>query len=97
MHIFLKPTLRKIGILLGLLIISIPFVGYDTGIRCITTPCPSYAYTTLWKYLFLRTDNPFAAQSFDISWFRIGIGLVAWYMVISTIIYLMKPKTARSY
>jgi hypothetical protein len=96
MYTFFSPSLKKIGILLGLLIISIPFIGYDTGVRCITTPCPSYAYTTVWKYIFLSADNPYAAQGFDISWFRAGIGVVAWYLIISTVIYFLKPKIARS-
>jgi len=74
--------------------ISIPFIGYDTGIRCIKAPCPSFAYTSVWKYLFLMGDNPYAQQSMTISWLRFGLGLLAWYFVLSLISHIVKKFLA---
>ena len=87
---FFKPTRLKIILTLVALLAAIPFIGYDTGIRCITTPCPSFVHTTLWKFMFLRVDNPYAANSYDISWWRGLAGIGIFYTIICAAIPFSK-------
>ena len=38
---FLKPSWQKVAIAAALIILFVPFINYDNGIRCIRAPCPS--------------------------------------------------------
>ncbi len=87
---FFKPTRVKVIFLLLAVLFVIPFIGYDTGIRCITTPCPSFAHTTLWKFMFLKNDNPYTANSYEISWTRIAGGIAIFYVLGCMIVPLSR-------
>jgi len=50
---FLQPTRTKIFLAAALFILSVPFLEVDTGIRCITIPCPASAARSVAEYLSL--------------------------------------------
>jgi len=82
---FFKPTLSKLIITIMLVLLFVPFINYDNGIRCFTVPCPSDTTGSLAKYVFL--DNPYI---YYISYTNLIIGIILSYLASCLIIYLYK-------
>ncbi len=83
---FFKPTPAKIIFSILLFIIFTPFIYYDTGIRCVTTPCPAGATGSLLMY-FLFSYN---LHIYDILYMNLVIGLFISYIISSALISLIK-------
>lgn len=79
----LVPTPAKIIIFLVLFMIFVPVVEYDTGIRCITTPCASAAPGSAAAYLL--SPEKFIYQFYYIS---IVMGIAATYLVSCLLVSL---------
>lgn len=73
---FLKPTVGKLILLLVLVIIFVPFIDFDNGIRCFTEPCPSETTGSLliWVYTKLKVGNGHVYE-LHYPYFLIGIAL----------------------
>ena len=87
---FFKPTLKKIILTLVLFILFVPFIYYDTGIRCITYPCPSQAVGSIIGWLL----SSYNFDIYSISFTNLILGLILSYLVSSTLIYIYN-KTRR--
>ncbi len=88
---FFKPTLAKIIIALVLVILFVPFINYDTGIRCITTPCDSDANGSILQYLI---NAPFD-HIFNIHWLVLIGGLILSYLIACMIILGYKKSVKK--
>jgi hypothetical protein len=73
--IVLIPTTAKILIFIILFLLFVPVVEYDTGIRCITTPCPSGAPGSVLIYLM------HFSHIYQFYYVSIVIGAVACYII----------------
>jgi len=82
---FLKPSLTKIVVFLVISFLFIPFIEYDTGIRCFTTPCPSGRVGSLLQYFV----SSYHGNIYHIDWSRLLIGLAIAYF-LSALILLLK-------
>ena len=49
---FLAPTPFKLALAVLLFALFVPFITYDTGIRCIRAPCPSAATNSVLVYAY---------------------------------------------
>lgn len=78
---FLRPSMHQILWTIGLVLIFLPFVLYDTGIRCITAPCPSSLVTSLVGLLIFHSPE----QAIGISWPVLLLGTIATYIIVSLI------------
>lgn len=72
---FLKPSLLKIAISIILFLVFVPFINYDTGIRCITTPCPSMANGSFLIYLIFSQNF----YVYNLVFFNLIIGFIISY------------------
>jgi len=83
---FLKPTKSKIIITLVLIIVFVPFLRIDNGIRCIQVPCPSSTPASLVIYLLgLISSGTFINGA---SYTIIIIGVIASYIVSGLVIII---------
>ncbi len=83
---FFKPTIAKIILFVIVFGAFVPFIYYDTGIRCIQAPCPAGATGSLLTY-FLFSYNFYI---YNILYINLLIGLFLSYIVSSALISLIK-------
>ena len=84
---FFKPTIAKTIIFIILFISFAPFVPYDTGIRCITTPCPSSTIGSLIQYLLFSYDFYIY---FPILYTNLIMGIIISYLISCALISIIK-------
>lgn len=83
LKLFLKPSIAKIIISLLIFVIFVPFVYYDTGIRCIKAPCPAGANGSIVMWLFFSYNF----HLFSISYVILIIGILLSYLVSCLILF----------
>ncbi len=81
----MSPTPAKIVLFLILFVVFVPVLEYDTGIRCITTPCPSSAPGSFVAYLL--SPEKFIYQFYYLS---IIVGIIATYLVSCLLLSLAR-------
>lgn len=87
---FLNPTTKKVVLAIILAISFVPFIYYDTGIRCITTPCPAGKLGSLVSYaLFSYHWNIYDS---GIKYPNLIIGLIISYIIAALIIHNYKKE-----
>lgn len=84
---FFKPTITKIIVFAIIFIVFVPFVHYDTGIRCIQAPCPSGATGSLLMY-FLFSHNLYI-YSGGVLYMNLISGLLVSYLLSGTLILIV--------
>lgn len=52
-EVFFRPTIAKIAVFAVVSVLFVPFIDYDNGIRCFTTPCPAETTGSTAMWLFL--------------------------------------------
>jgi hypothetical protein len=75
---FLKPTIAKLVIFLIIIVVFVPVVRIDTGVRCITEPCDSASNVSLIIYLISMIED---VAVFEILYTSIIIGAVISYIL----------------
>ena len=78
------PSRGKIIIFLALFLLFVPVVNYDTGIRCITAPCPSSSPGSIFIYVL------HGSQIYQFYYAAAIIGIVATYLIACFAISLKK-------
>ena len=81
---FFKPTLTKIIVSVIIVIVFVPFIHYDTGIRCIQAPCLAGATGSLLMYL-LFSPNLYIYTG-GILFTNLIIGLFVSYLLSCTLV-----------
>ena len=80
---FFKPTIGKIVLFLILLIVFVPFISFDNGMRCITAPCPSVTTGSLLMWYGLKFGS-----IYELHYLYLVIGLIVSYLVSAIIVSL---------
>ena len=80
---FFRPTIVKIIIALTIFVF-VPFIYYDTGIRCIKAPCPAGADASIIQYFLNAPFN----HIYSIYWISFIGGLLASYILSCVIIFV---------
>jgi len=88
---FLKPTISKIIAAIFILIIFVPFINYDTGIRCIAAPCPASANGSIVIWLIFSYNF----QIYSISYAALIIGIILSYLLSCIIIFAINKTRKR--
>ena len=88
---FLKPNSVKIIILTILSVVFVPFINYDTGIRCIQAPC-SAAFTGSFLMYLLFSHNFYV---YYFSYVNLILGLIVSYLISCLIIFLINKNSKR--
>lgn len=83
-----KPDIKKIILSLILFLVFVPFINYDTEIRCIQAPCPSSGNASIMLYLLLYTNS----HIYSINFFILFIGIVFSYLISGIIFGYKKVK-----
>ncbi|MEK6899087.1 MAG: hypothetical protein AABW79_03255 [Nanoarchaeota archaeon] len=78
---FLQPSLKQIVWTLILVVAFLPFVEYDSGIRCVTIPCPSSGVVSPLGYFFFHYTQVF----YGISWTILILGTILTYVFVSLV------------
>lgn len=74
---FLHPNRSKIIVSLIIFLVFVPFIEYDTGIRCSLAPCPSTATGSVVMYtLFSYNSNVI-----NIFYFNLIVGAILSYLI----------------
>ena len=87
---FLKPTIAKISVAVLILIIFVPFINYDTGIRCITTPCPANADGSIAMWLF-----SYHSYIYSIYYVNLIVGIILSYLISCLIVFIISKIRKR--
>jgi len=85
---FFKPTILKIVVFIVLFLIFVPFIYYDTGVRCFTTPCPAGKLGSVMSYLMF-SPNHFIYDD-GIRSLNIIIGIILSYLASCMVYYLFQ-------
>lgn len=80
---FLKPTITKIIVAILILVIFVPFIHYDTGIRCIQAPCPAGADGSIAMWLIFSHNF----YVYSVSYVNLIIGVFLSYLVSCLVIF----------
>ncbi len=83
---FFKPTIWKITLFLILLILFVPFIQYDNGIRCNRLPCPTDTTGSAAMWLLVKTRT--TAKIYDFNYLYFAIGSIISYAISCLIISL---------
>jgi|SRR3989344_2369872 len=89
---FFKPTIAKIIVFIILFISFAPFISYDTGIRCVTIPCPSSATGSLIQYLLFSYDFYIY---FPILYTNLIMGIIISYLISCALVSIIKKLRKR--
>jgi len=81
--LFLKPTTLKILLATFVFVLFVPFIHYDTGIRCFQAPCPSGAYGSVVMWLVKSAH----LYIYRISLIIMGVGMVLSYIFSCGTVY----------
>jgi hypothetical protein len=81
---YIKPTKRKIILFLLIFVVLVPFIQYDTGIRCIQAPCPAADVGSVFK--FVKNSKGFV----EIEYINFSVGLVISYLAACGLIFMHK-------
>ncbi len=84
---FFKPTLSKMIVLAIIFAVFVPFIHYDTGIRCIQAPCPAGATGSLLVYV-LFSHNLYIYTG-GVLYINLIIGLFVSYLVSCILILIV--------
>ncbi|MBU0471791.1 MAG: hypothetical protein KKF89_06170, partial [Nanoarchaeota archaeon] len=85
---FFKPTKIKILTSIIILILFVPFINYDNGIRCIKAPCPADTTGSITSWLISSYNH----NIYQIQYINLLLGIIISYLVSCLIIYLVKKK-----
>ncbi len=83
---FFTPTLLKLIIASLLFVFFVPFISYDTGIRCVQAPCPSLTNIPIATWMLINPS--FSNQSF--STIKFILGWLSSYLVACFFIWIIK-------
>jgi len=83
---FFRPTLAKILITLITIAVTVPFIHYDTGIRCIQAPCPASATGSILTFLLHSPNRHIYTHGISIPVLLVG-GLLA-YLLSCTLVWV---------
>lgn len=87
---FLRPTITKTAVFTAISMLFIPFIDYDTGVRCFTTPCPSE--TTGSVAMWLLSSHDYHIYEYHLA--NLTAGLVLSY-VLSCLVVLAASRPAK--
>lgn len=82
---FFKLSWLKAAIFLIILLSVFPSVKYDTGIRCITIPCPSESIGTFLNYFFNSPNH----YIYSIDYVSLALGFIASYLISCSFAFLI--------
>lgn len=80
-----KPSIGKLILTILISITLVPFIEYDTGIRCVTTPCASSAEGSIASWLLFSHDF----DVYSVSYANLIIGLILSYIASCLLIFLL--------
>jgi len=83
---FLKPTLAKIIVTILVLVIFVPFIHYDNGIRCVRAPCPSEDEGSIAMWLIFSHHF----YIYSLSYVNLIIGIFLSYLVSCAAIFAIE-------
>lgn len=83
--LFLKPTVAKIVLATLIFVLFVPFIRYDTGIRCFQAPCPSGTYGSVVMWLVKSAHF----YIYRISLTIVGAGTVLSYLFSCGTVYII--------
>lgn len=84
---FFRPTLAKIIVAVMIILVFVPFIHYDNGVRCIQAPCSSQGLGSIATAVFFTWD--FGLQIYSISYFNLVAGIVLAYLVSCSSVFLL--------
>lgn len=85
---FLRPSAHQIVWTVMIVLLFLPFIQYDTGVRCVTVPCPSSAIASAAGYAFFHTQQ----EAYGVSWIILILGTIVTYIVVSLIAAVRHAK-----
>ena len=80
---FFKPTIAKIIIAVIIFIIFVPFINYNTGIVCVTFPCPSSAKGSIILWLLFSYE----LHIYSVYYVNFIIGTISSYIASCIIVF----------
>ena len=80
----MKKIIANIILFTLIFTIFVPFINYDNGIRCITTPCPADATGSIALYLIKGLPNIYSINYINLI-IGIIISIILAYIIIFTI------------
>lgn len=81
---FFKPTIAKIIVAVLIFAMSVPFIHYDTGIKCIAAPCLE---ASTGGSIFVWLVSSYGSSIYWISYVSLIIGIIMSYLVACMIIF----------
>ena len=69
---YLKPTISKLILIAIIFTLFVPFISYDNGIRCITTPCPNESTGSVAAWLIFSPNF----HIYSVNYINLVIGLI---------------------
>ncbi|GIU68735.1 MAG: hypothetical protein KatS3mg001_585 [Candidatus Pacearchaeota archaeon] len=87
-NIFLKPTKTHLILSFLILIVFIPFINYDNGIRCIKAPCNSSSNGSVLMWLFFSYNF----HVYSINYIVLIVGIVLSYLFTFLILKIFLKK-----
>lgn len=84
---FLKLSWLKVILTLVIFFVFAPVVYYDSGIRCVTTPCPSEALGSVLDFLFFANSS-----DYSVSYTLFILELVFSYIMVSIFMFIFSKK-----
>ena len=79
----LRPAPSKLMVFAAILVLLVPFIGYDNGIRCVRAPCPTETMGSIPMWLFLSYDH----YIFEFSLLNLAAGAILSYIAACLMIY----------
>lgn len=76
---FLTPRVSSVFLTVVLVVLFLPFIRYDNGIRCFTVPCNSSDLASVVGYALFHNQQPVIGTA----WEFLIIGVFGTYFVIS--------------
>jgi hypothetical protein len=81
---FFRINLKRVILTLIIFSAFIHFINYDTGIRCITQPCPTTMPITVLDWIILSNQG----FVYGMSYLNLVIGIIISFLISSIIFYL---------
>ena len=93
---FFMPTIWKVIITIFLSVLFTPFVHFDSGIVCITSPCGGEASGTLAAYLFSKRSGYPNSSIVYFSYGKLFFGLIISYLISCVPVYVYQRKESKA-
>ena len=90
---FFRPTIGKLILFLIILVIFVPFIRYDNGIRCFIFPCPADTTGSAAMWMMSRI---YAGHIYEINYSSLTLGLIISYFASCLIISIFKKTQKKN-